>query len=943
MRLSWNEIRSRAASFVRKWADAGYEKGETQTFYNDFFQIFGKRRESVARYEERVHRLDDTSGFIDLFWPGVLIVEQKSAGRDLAAAREQAGGYFDALPEHEKPRYTLVSDFQHFELHDRLQRDTITFRLAQLPEHVERFGFILGVTSRTFRDQDPANIEAAELVGKLHDSLRDAGYPAHDLERFLVRIVFCLFADDTGVFEPRDILLDFLETRTREDGTDLGPLLMQLFQVLNSPEGRRIATLDEDLAGFPYVDGDLFAQTIWIPAFNAEMRAQLLAACRFDWSSISPAIFGSLFQSVMDPAQRRAQGAHYTTEQNILKVIEPLFLDGLWEEFTKIKALRRGRLPRLRAFQERLGRLTFFDPACGCGNFLVIAYRELRRLELEVIREILEYERDAETGTIAARLDVGSLSRLDVDQFYGIEIGEFPARIAEVALWMTDHLMNNELSLEFGQSYARIPLKRSPHIRCGDALEMDWEELLAAKDCSFVLGNPPFGGAKFQSPEQRAQVRRIADLGGSGGTLDYVSAWFITAGEYIRKSGPPGERAGIGFVATNSITQGEQVAQLWPVLCGRCGLEIAFAHRTFAWGSDARGMAHVHVVIIGLSDREGVPPVRRLFSYDDPRGDPHESAHAVLSPYLFDAGGLADPHLVVRRENRPINGMARLVIGSKPIDGGNYIFNAEQRAALLAREPDAGQFLCPYVGSREFLQGGDRWILALHNASPQALRRLPEVRRRVAAVRAMRAASRSRPTRDLANTPTLYHVNVVPDGPFLVIPKVSSERREWVPIGWMEPPTVPSDLVFVLKDASLSDFAILTSAMHMAWLRYIGGRLKSDYRYSIALVYDTFPLSPEDADRSTLERLAQAVLDTRAKYSGATLADLYDPDLMPPSLRRAHQALDRAVDRLYRPRKFSSERERVEHLFTLYERLRTPLAAAKKKRRRRRVIRVSGS
>ena len=942
MRLSWNEIRARAASFSRKWADAGYEKGETQSFYNDFFRIFGVRRESVARYEERVEKLDDTSGFIDLFWPGVLIVEQKSAGRDLAAAYEQAGGYFDALTESERPRYILVSDFRHFELHDLLQRDEVSFRLDELPNHVEKFGFILGVASRTFRDQDPANIEAAELVGKLHDSLRDAGYPAHDLERFLVRIVFCLFADDTGVFEPRDILLDFLETRTREDGTDLGPLLMQLFQVLNTPEGQRIATLDEDLARFPYVNGDLFADTIWIPAFNAEMRAQLLAACRFNWSSISPAIFGSLFQSVMDPAQRRAQGAHYTTEANILKVIEPLFLDDLWEEFGKIKALRRGRLPRLRAFQERLGTLSFFDPACGCGNFLVIAYRELRRLELEVIREILEYERDEETGTIAARLDVGSLSRLDVDQFYGIEIGEFPARIAEVALWMTDHLMNNELSLEFGQSYARIPLKRSPHIHCGDALEMDWEDLLPAKDCSFVFGNPPFGGSKFQSPEQRAQVRRIAALGGTGGTLDYVTAWFIRAGEYIRKSGPPGERARIGFVATNSITQGEQVAQLWPILFGRCGLEIAFAHRTFAWGSDARGMAHVHVVIIGLDEREGVPAARRLFSYEDPKGDPHESAHAVLSPYLFDAGGLADPHLVVRETGSPINGLPPMDIGSQPIDDGNYTVNEEQRVQLLADEPGAAKFLRPYVGARELIQGQRRWVLALMDAEPAELKAMPRILARMRKVRSFRAKSRRKSTLAIADAPVLWNLTVIPSEPFLVVPRVSSERRAYVPIGWAEPPTVPSDAVLVVRGATPAIFAFLASAMHTAWLRYMGGRLKSDYRYSKAVVYNNFPLPPNDADWSDLDSLVQGVLNARAAHPGATLADLYGPDLMPLDLRRAHQALDRAVDRLYRPRKFSSERERVEHLFTLYERMRAPLAAAtKKKRRRSRTIRVS--
>ena len=937
MRLSWNEIRVRAASFARKWADAGYEKGETQSFYNDFFRIFGKRRESVARYEERVKKLDDTSGFIDLFWPGVLIVEQKSAGRDLKKAYEQAGGYFDALPEHDKPRYILTSDFQHFELHDLLQRDVIAFRLDQLPEHVEKFGFVLGVASRKFRDQDPANIEAAELVGKLHDSLRDAGYPRHDLERFLVRIVFCLFADDTGVFEPRDILLDFLEERTREDGTDLGPLLARIFQVLNTPEGQRAATLDEDLACFPYVNGDLFADMIWIPDFNAEMREQLLTACRFNWSSISPAIFGSLFQSVMAPAERRAQGAHYTTEQNILKVIEPLFLDDLWEEFTRIKELRRGRKARFREFQERLGELTFFDPACGCGNFLVIAYRELRRLELQVIRE---HERD-ETGAVASRLDVGSLSRLDVNQFYGIEIGEFPARIAEVALWMMDHLMNNELSLEFGQSYARIPLKQSPHIRCADALEMDWEDLLPAEDCSFVFGNPPFGGAKFQSAEQRAQVRRIAALGGSGGTLDYVTAWFITAGEYSHKSGPPGERARIGFVATNSITQGEQVAQLWPILFGRCGLEIAFAHRTFAWGSDARGMAHVHVVIIGLDDREGVPAVRRLFSYEEWKGDPHESAHGVLSPYLFDAGGLADPHLVVREESRPINGMQQLITGSKPIDGGHLIFSVDEAATFISEEPGAAPFVRPFIGAREYLQGGQRLILALHDASPSVLAKLPLVRERVAAVREYRRASKSKPTQKLADTPTIYHVNVVPASPFLVIPEVSSERREYAPIGWLEPPVIPSNKLRLLENASLSDFALLTSAMHMAWTRAVTGRMKSDYMYSVGVVYNTFPVPPKEADLSSLDPLAQAVLDARAAHPDATLADLYDPDLMPVNLRRAHQALDRAVDRLYRPRKFSSERERVEYLFALYERMRAPLVASgKKKTRRRRAPRV---
>ncbi len=852
-------------------------------------------------------------------------------GRDLKAAYEQAGEYFDALPEGNRPRFILVSDFQTFELHDLDEREVVSFALADLPAHVEAFGFILGVQRRTFRDQDPANIEAAELVGRLHDALSDAGHRGHDLERFLVRVVFCMFADDTGVFEPRDIFLDFIDTRTGEDGADLGPWLAQLFEVLDTPEGERTATLDEDLTRFPYVNGDLFEGHLRTFSFDAAMRAALLDACRFDWSNISPAIFGALFQSVMDPAERRAQGAHYTTEKNILKVIEPLFMDDLRAEFERLKARKdRRRLAELRRFQRKLGRMTFFDPACGCGNFLIIAYRELRLLEIEVLKELHPKTPEGRQTDIVAP----TLSLIDVDQFYGIELGEFPARIAETALWMMDHIMNNRLSLEFGQSYARIPLAKSPHIVHGDALEADWSGLLPPGDCSFVLGNPPFVGAKYQTAEQRAQVRRVAALGKSGGTLDYVAAWFIKAGDYVK-----GSRARIGFVATNSITQGEQVAQIWPVLFGRCKLEIAFAHRTFAWGSDARGKAHVHVVILGLDRRKAARAEKRLFSYPDINGDPEESRHGALSPYLFDAGGLSDPHLVVREESRPINEIAALRYGSQPIDGGNYIFGAEERAAFLDAEPKATPYLRPFIGAREYLQGGKRWILALHDVQPEVLARLPRVRERIAAVRDYRLASKRPVTRELASFPTEFAFTTIPTAPFLVIPEVSSERREYVPIGWLEPPVIPSNLVRILKNATLGDFALLTSAMHMAWLRHVGGRLESRYRYSIGLVYNTFPMPPEGADMSKLAPLAQAVLDARAAHPNATLADLYDPDLMPPNLRRAHKALDRAVDRLYRRTGFASERERVEHLFVLYEKMRVPLEVEMKdkpKRRRKR-------
>ena len=564
------------------------------------------------------------------------------------------------------------------------------------------------------------------------------------------------------------------------------------------------------------------------------MRQALLDAGQFDWTAISPAIFGALFQSVMEPAERRAQGAHYTTEKNILKVIEPLFLDDLRGDFRRLQARRDGRaVADLRKFRDKLGSLRLFDPACGCGNFLIIAYRELRTLEIDVLREIA-------SRATATQLELAVQSVVEVDQFYGIEIGEFPARIASTALWMMDHIMNNRLSLEFGQTYARIPIEKSPHIRNADALEIDWADVLPPGECSYVFGNPPFGGAKFQSPAQRAQVRRVAALGGSGGTLDYVAAWFIRAGDYVRRVQPPaGARLPrIGFVATNSITQGEQVAQLWPLLLDHRRLEIAFAHRTFAWGSDARGKAHVHVVIIGLDAADHAPRDRRLFAYEDLKGEPLESRHAVITPYLFDGGVLVNPHLVVREEANPINGMRKLITGTQPLEDGQLTFSTDAKDAFLKLEPDAAPYFRPFPGAREFIRGLERWILHTAGIPPQVLRDLRETRDRLQRVRDFRARSKRPTTRRLADYPTAYGVTTVPDTPFLIVPQVSSERREYVPIGWLEPPIIPSEKLRLLPDATVADFALLTSAMHMAWMRAVTGRMKSDYMYSVGVVYN---------------------------------------------------------------------------------------------------------
>ncbi|MCB9981165.1 MAG: class I SAM-dependent DNA methyltransferase [Rhodospirillales bacterium] len=934
MPLSWNEIRARAARFADEWKDAHYEKGETQTFYNEFFEIFGNRRRNVAVYEEKVKKLNDKQGFIDLFWPSYLLIEQKSAGRDLAKARAQATDYFVSLTEKEKPRYILLSDFQTFELLDLEENEEHHFTLAELADNVRHFGFIAGYQQQKYRDQDPANIEASELMSNLHKHLEESGYTGHDLERLLVRIMFCLFAEDTGIF-PMESFLRLIEDRTEKDGSDLGSWLIHLFQVLNTPDNKRQNNLDEDLAAFPYVNGNLFADAINIPSFDTDMREALLKCAYFNWTKVSPALFGSLFQTVMLPAEQRQGGAHYTSEKNILKIIHPLFLDELREEFEHIKTLKVGKQQRFEQLHEKLASLTFFDPACGCGNFLILAMRELRELELDILNELYPAKN---RQTV---LDIGSLTKISVDQFYGVEIEEFPARIAESAMWLVDHQMNMRLSESFGQAYVRLPLTESAHIYHGNALTTDWADVLPPEKCSYILGNPPFVGSKYMTPLQRKELLAIFNDVKGAGILDYVSAWYGKAAQYIQNT-----NIKCALVSTNSITQGEQVSVLWGTLLQQYGIKIHFAHRTFKWTIDekkAKGMriAAVYVVIVGFAAQD--TDKKYLYEYETLTSDPHKIKVANINPYLVDGSDL-----VVSARSKVLCDVPEIGIGNKPIDGGYYLFTPEEKEDFLSKEPEAKPYFKRWIGTNELLYNQERWCLWLGSVEPSKLRSMPLSKERIEQVRKYRLGQipakgkpdteknkkRNEQTQKLADTPTRFHVENMPEGNSLIIPEVSSENRKYIPMGFEGAASLCSNLVKMMPDATLYHFGILSSEMHMDWMRYTCGRLEGRYRYSKDIVYNNFPW-PEasEKDREEVTAKAQAVLDARAQFSDSTLADLYDPNTMPPALLKAHQALDKAVDKAYRKAAFKDEKERIEFLFERYRKLTEPLIQPEKKKR----------
>lgn len=907
IRLHHNEIRNRSHAFVQKWRDETREEAEAKSFWDAFFNVFGIDRKDVAVFEWSVAKLDNKHGFIDLFWKGMLLVEHKSRGKSLDKAESQAFEYYLGLPDKEKPNYILLSDFVTFRLYDLRRKQDHSFSIDALPDSIHLFDFMSGLQYYDEAEAEKAlNIQAAELLGSLHDALAASGYSGHELEIFLVRILFCLFAEDTGIFQHHQFV-HYLLNFTAEDGSDTDMHLGKLFQVLDTPAAKRSKNLTHELSEFPYVNGHLCSERLDMPSFDTVMREVLLDCAHFDWSGISPAIFGSLFQSIMDREARRNLGAHYTSEKHILRLIRPLFLDALWAEFNAIEQLKQRhiRQQKLIDFQQKLTGLQFFDPACGCGNFLIITYRELRRLELAVLQ--------AQHGDRLDTTHIGGIGitiepAIRLEHFHGIEIEEWPARIAEVAMWLTQHQMNREFARQFGREPDLLPLKSAAHITIGNALQLDWNSIVPRQSLAHIIGNPPFRGSKMQSDEQKQELASLFGKVQNAKQLDYVACWFRKAADFIQAT-----RISAAFVATNSITQGEQVAPLWQPLLD-AGIHIHFAHRTFAWDSEARGKAAVHVVIVGVADYD--TDSKRIFDYPDIKGEPVEITAGNINPYLTDA-----PDVVLESRNQPLGRVPPMWFGNMPLDGGGLLLSPAEKAELLAKEPKAEKWLKPCLGADEFLNGKERWCLWLVGIAPNELRAMPEVLKRIELVKQFRLASKAESTRVHAERPAEFRDTRLPQT-YILVPSVSSERREYVPMGFFDSNTISTNLNLMIPDASLYEFGVLESRMHMAWMRTVCGRLKSDYRYSAKLVYNNFPWPGPDAkQRQKVEAAAQAVLDARKNYPDSTLADLYDPRSMPPDLRKAHKALDKAVEQAYRKEKFADDMERLGYLFGLYREL----------------------
>ncbi|MCX7098650.1 MAG: hypothetical protein NTV43_12190 [Methylococcales bacterium] len=969
--LSIDTLRNRAAAFAKKFALITAEKQHDQDFMREFYAIFGVTSQRIEwQYPVKANK---STLWIDGLITGILLIEMKSAGKNLDEAYQQATGYIGLIKASHQPDYVLVSDFANLHLYNRVTGEPrIEIKLADLPQNIEPFLFLAGYEKLAIEKQERINKLAAEKMADLHDVIKATGYNGKDLETYLVRLLFCLFAEDTGLFGENGSFLDYLHNHTKADGSDLHGALSGLFDTLNKPDPdylayhphyngqKRLNNLSEHLNKFPYINGALFEGTLSHCQFDESSRAILIECAKLDWSEISPAIFGSLFQAIMhfdDEAahaktkKRREFGAHYTSEENILKTINPLFMDGLHAEFAKCKTSKT----KLAAFHQKLARLNFFDPACGCGNFLIIAYRELRLLELAVI--------NAQFGdSQVAQLDVDTLILCNVHQFHGIDIDESAVQIATLALWLVDHQMNLRVKV-LGTYYHRIPLVKKANIVCANALRLDWENVIEPGECSFIMGNPPFVGRQYQTVEQKSDLALVFQGMNGAGVLDLVAAWHIKAAQYIQAN----LSIPVAFVSTNSLTQGEQVAILWTGLL-KFNIKLHFAHRTFQWNNEGRGVAAVHCVIMGfhceytpinteVSDsvtRHTAENVGlrltpnptyincRLFDYgDNIKGEPTEIKATQINPYLVDA-----PTVLVEKRRKPLNpNVPEMVFGNMPNDGGHLLLSQEEADTIRKNDPIAAKYIRPFLMGNEFINNIPRYCLWLKDSSSNDRINSPEIKKRLALVKKNRLKSNREATQKLAETPYLFGEIRQTDQPYLAIPKVSSENRFYIPIGYLDANVICGDKLFFIANASLLHFGILTSHMHNAWMRTVAGRLKSDYSYSNTIVYNNFPfpdiagcthqgLSSSSGSSNLglyakIETGAQQILNARTaeeelctqqgqKYS---LASLYAAGNMPAGLLKAHNALDKAIDAAYGYKGTKDDAARVAFLFGLYQKL----------------------
>lgn len=919
-----NSMKKKAAKqFVQAWSGKGYEKGETQRFWLDLLHtVFGVDNPmNMMEFEYPVKTIAKEKGsdFIDAYIiPTKVLIEQKGSHVNLTAKSKQSDGaeltpyqqgrrYAAGLPLSMAPRWIVACNFTTFEVHDMEHPNDAPeiIQLKDLEKEFHRLSFLVDDTNIHLKKELEVSIQAGEIVGVLYDKIL-AQYKNPDnpdsqkaLNKLCVRLVFCLYAEDAGIFGSKNMFHDYME---QFPSMLFREQLIKLFRILDQKPEDRDPYEDEKLLAFPYVNGGLFSGDIEIPRINDEIRTLILqrASDDFDWSLISPTIFGAVFESTLNPETRRSGGMHYTSIENIHKVIDPLFLDSLKKEMEDIKAISvaKTKKDRAYAFQDKLADLTFFDPACGSGNFLTESYTSLRRLENEALRII--YGGNRVMGEMADPIKVS------INQFYGIEINDFACSVAQTALWIAESQMMQETDEIVGFNLDPLPLKSYTNIHEGNALRMDWNEVISASELNYIMGNPPFLGARIMSSEQKDDLLHIFGIKWKNvGNLDYVTGWYKKTQGLMAVN--PSIHAAL--VSTNSITQGEQVASLWKPLM-ETGVHIDFAWRTFIWDSEANQKAHVHCVIVGFStDKEN----RKRIIFDGPTV--YEAAH--INAYLMDG-----ENVFVESRSKPLCDVPEIGIGNKPIDGGFYLFKDEEKEAFVRKEPGSEKYFRRWYGSDEFINRRPRWCLWLGEANPVDLLKLPESMKRVNAVREYRLASPSAGTVKLADRPTRFHVENMPKGYYLLIPEVSSEKRDYIPIGFMSPEVLCSNLVKIVPDATLYHFGVLTSSVHNAWMRVVGGRLKSDYRYSKDIVYNNFPWpQPIQAQREKIEQTAQMILDAREKYAGASLADMYGNMVLFPELMAAHRANDAAVLEAYGFPKEVSEADIVTRLFQLYQKL----------------------